>query len=196
MFNYINSRLNLKVSLAVALVATVVFASLASLTTYWMRQGMREQMETGMANEAQLIYRAIERPMIIGDDAGTRSEFASLAKQHTDARIMMTDFKGRITYATDKALEGQTISSVQPEKDISDLTTKSLKEKVDTGLQTVSQKKNWSLRVVSIPNEAACHHCHGASKAILGSLVVMQDIDPTLTQINTRSWLIAGVSVL
>ena len=68
----------------------------------------------------------------------------------------------------------------------------SLEKKTTQGQLQELQDSPYFVEVTTVANEASCHHCHGASRDILGSMVVLKDVSyhmGVLTRIQSYSLL-------
>ena len=106
----------------------------------------------------------------------TTQKFDEVGERYDDIDIHLTNFKGNITYSTsDQFLRGEIADAVKaPEL------PEILKERMKTGgmSQVITEIDGVSsyVEVKTIPNEPACHHCHGGNQPVLGALVMRQDI--------------------
>ena len=195
MFELVSRRLNLKVGLIVAGIALAVFAVQGFITAHGQREAMIELMLEGEKNSAELLRAAIEGPMVVGDDEGTRHRLAQVAKDHPDTHIYLTNFKGNVTYSTDTAAERKDLPDVVQDSRVQAAFAAGLTAASTSGFVYREGGRDLSAYLVSIPNTPACHHCHGASEPILGQMLVAQDVSPTMAGIARRTWENAGVSL-
>ncbi|MFO7597430.1 MAG: methyl-accepting chemotaxis protein, partial [Desulfocurvibacter africanus] len=196
MLDYIRHHLNVRISLLISSISIAVFICLIGMTTFLQRDGMVDQLDASVTRASELIRMAVEKPMVVGDDEGTNAEFAFLAEKYPDVRVHLTNYKGNVTYSTDKSILRKDLLSVHAAApELAEMIQTSLKEPLEQGRLLTLEGRDWFARTMSIPNEPACHHCHGASEPILGELVVMQDVSSTMSTIQANALETAAISL-
>ncbi len=195
MLDYVRHHLNVRISLLISSISLAVFLCLIGVTTYLQRDGMVEQLDASVTRASELIRMAVEKPMVVGDDEATTAEFAFLSKKYPDVRAYLTNYKGNVTYSTDQSVLRKDLLGVHADPELAEMVKTSLKTPTEQGRLLEMDGRNWFARTMSIPNEPACHHCHGASEPILGELVVMQDVTPTISTINANALETAAISL-
>ncbi|EMG38175.1 methyl-accepting chemotaxis protein [Desulfocurvibacter africanus PCS] len=195
MLDYIRHHLNVRISLLISSISIVVFICLIFVTTFLQRDGMVDQLDASVTRASELIRMAVEKPMVVGDDEGTNAEFAFLAAKYPDVRVHLTNYKGNVTYSTDKSILRKDLVTVHAAPELAEMIQTSLKEPLEQGRLLTLEGRDWFARTMSIPNEPACHHCHGASEPILGELVVMQDVSSTMSTIKANALETAAISL-
>ncbi|MFV0347487.1 MAG: methyl-accepting chemotaxis protein [Halodesulfovibrio sp.] len=184
MAGFIRNSIGAKTSLLVSFISFIIFTALVSISSYMQRTSMMSELDKAMTTTSELVQLSIEKPMVVGNDAGTRDEFRFLSEKYKDMTIYLTNFKGNITYSTDSQTERKDFDAVVQNETLSGLTARALKVNTQESAMVEYDGGTRFVRVVSIPNDRACHHCHGASQPILGQMVVMQDITPTVANID------------
>ncbi|NCC26384.1 MAG: methyl-accepting chemotaxis protein, partial [Deltaproteobacteria bacterium] len=184
MYKRIKNSLNLKLNLLVVLVAIVVFTVIIIVSGYWQKAAMVHQLEEAAIKTAELVKLSIEKPMIVGNDEGTRHEFKFLAEHYPDMRVVMTNHAGNITYSTESSNERKDFAQCCASTDVADLASRALKTMLNDGLMTELDGRKVYAHVESIANAPSCHHCHGASKPILGQMTLVQDVTPVMAAID------------
>ena len=200
-FSTRNMPLVRKCTLLIVLAAVGVFGCLTAFNTFQNRSGVLHRLESSTRLDAELLARLVEAPMKRGNDAETREVVRFMADNYKGVTLYLAGFNGEITYATDERavrapLEGQLHS---PE--VRELAVRSLREPLKVGRLVETGGAGRFVMISSVPNDKDCHHCHGASKPILGTLVVSKDVAPTIDDLRagTRNNIIlslAGMAVL
>jgi len=193
MFNSLRNHVSAKVTVLVLGISVAVFTALVCISATWQRQGMVDQMDGALTRTAELIRLAVENPMVVGDDASTKKEFAFLRDKYADITVYLTNFKGNVTYSTDEAMVRQDFTQAYTHEGIRELFGRALKAPVEAGLLSRHDGKDLFMRVMSVPNARTCHHCHGSSQAILGEIVVVQDVSPAMAAIDAHVWGFVGL---
>ncbi len=197
----VSASLNAKIALLISAVAICVFGIIAVLGAQSQRTAMVDQMETSVARTAELIRQAIEKPMVVGNDEGTKEEFAQVKERYGDVTVYLTNFKGDITYSTHGEAVRKIFNTVQTHTALQEFAAKGLAQKMEAGQIFEIGSTTYFTEIMSIPNAPACYHCHGKNQPILGEMIVMQDVSPLMAGINSqvrRSALISalGLAVL
>ncbi len=192
----IRQRLNVKISLLISAISLLVFLCLIGITTFWQRESMVEQLDASITRVSDLIRLAVEKPMTVGDDEGTKEEFAFLSGKYPDVRVYLTNYKGNVTYSTNASAMRKDLVAVHAQPELAGMVQEALSAPTEQGRLMDMDEGSWFVRVMSIPNEPSCHHCHGASEPILGELMVMQDVSPMLARIDLQTLEVALISLL
>ncbi|MDR3045103.1 MAG: hypothetical protein LBU75_12715 [Desulfovibrio sp.] len=104
--------LSLRTSLLVTVIAVSVFAVIIGTGAWRQRHAALEELEAVVSRESGMIKTAIDRPMLLGNDAGTRAEFAELASHYADTTVHLASFNGNITYSTRPEAERRDLAEV------------------------------------------------------------------------------------
>jgi methyl-accepting chemotaxis protein len=195
LFSSLSRRLSYKTTLLVSVVSLFVFAVIITVMVLLQKNIMTEQLESNLERFVQTVRISIEKPMIVGDDEGTREEFRTLEKRLPNVSVFLTDFKGRITYSTEKETEDKDLFTVFDKKPLQSMFKSSLEKELETNILTKVKDKDVSVQAISIPNRPSCHHCHGQSQKILGELVVVQDVSRSMGKMQAQFYTIAGICI-
>ncbi|MHC1790188.1 methyl-accepting chemotaxis protein [Solidesulfovibrio sp.] len=187
--------LGIKVLLLVSGLTILAFTGLFLANSHWQRQGAVDQIDRAASRSSDMLRMAIEEPMRLGKNAETKSQFAKVAAAHADIRVFLTDFKGNVTYATDTAAVRQDLERTAPDPAVAALVTKALAGDFHGGAILPWAGRPAFVAVNSVKNEPDCHHCHGASKPILGAMVVVQDISHEMNRLAADQYKAAGLSL-
>uniref|UniRef100_I2Q4B8 PAS domain S-box n=1 Tax=Desulfovibrio sp. U5L TaxID=596152 RepID=I2Q4B8_9BACT len=191
----ISRSLGLKVLLLVSGLTILAFAGLFLANAHWQRQGAVDQIGHTARRVSDMLRMAIEEPMRLGKNAETAAQFGKLGKAHKDIKVYLTDFKGNVTYATDDTALRRDLGDITRDAGIADLVRKSLAADFHGGDILPWAGGQAFVAVNSVANEPDCHHCHGASKPILGAMVVVQDIAPELSRLASDQYKSAALSL-
>ncbi len=174
--NLLRNSLGAKVLVLVTILTASVFAVLLLVNSYWQRTDTMYQIDTMGARVSDLLQMAIEEPMIIGDDEGTRDQFTKVENLYADIDVFLTDFRGNITYATQPATVRKNMTSVHGQEVIREVLREGVSKVTDRAVLLDTPEGPYYVRLRSIPNEPSCYHCHGRSQPILGAMLVFQDV--------------------
>jgi methyl-accepting chemotaxis protein len=163
--------------LGITSVVLVVFFGILFWTTFLMqRSSTLHEVEVNAERTAEMLSMAIREPMSIGDNEGTTQKFMDVGTRYKDIDIHLTNFKGNITYSTAEQFLRQDILASIKNPELTRMVEERLRQ--DGLSQTITELDGVPsyLEVKSIPNEPSCHHCHGGNQAMLGVLIMRQDI--------------------
>ncbi len=194
--NRLKTSLNAKISLLVAGLSFLGFAAVVSIAISLQYSSMFQQLGDGLNRSTQLVLHAIERPMVVGDDEGTRSEIENVSRQFPDIRLFLTDFKGNVTYSSDPRAVRKDFKGYYPKPQVADFALKALEQPMAETKLTQVDDKALFVCSISIKNAPSCYHCHGSSKPILGTLVFVQDVTKQQGVIYNQVAEIIAVSII
>ncbi|PTN37719.1 MULTISPECIES: methyl-accepting chemotaxis protein [Desulfonatronum] len=174
--NILRNSLGAKILILVTILTASVFVVLLLVNSYWQRTDTMYQIDAMGSRVSDLLQMAIEEPMIIGDDEGTRDQFTKVENLYADIDVFLTDFRGNITYATQPAAVRKDMTSVHGQEVIREVLREGLSKVTDRAVLLDTAEGPYYVRLRSIPNEPGCYHCHGRSQPILGAMLVFQDV--------------------
>ena len=149
------------------------------------KQSMLRNIAANGAQVSKLLRLAIEKPMLIGDDATTTSEFASIAKEFSSAYISIASFNETVTYATKPTDLRKSINTLYDERMVA-LYKRALQGQTPEGQVLITAGQAHYLQVTPILNELACHHCHGTTHKVLGAMAVRQDVSAQMDDFTSN----------
>ena len=185
LFSTRNMPLVRKCALLVVITAVVVFGCLIVFNSIQSRNATLSSLESSTRLDAELLARLVEAPMKRGNDAETREVVRLLADNYKNVSVYLAGFNGEITYATDASAVRAPLRERLRTPEARQLAADSLRAPLKVGRLVEADGFSRFLMVSSIPNGKDCHHCHGASKAILGTLVVSKDVTPTINDLKS-----------
>jgi methyl-accepting chemotaxis protein len=194
MFGFIKKRLNLEILFLTGVISLVIFSILIIFIAHKHKSALIKQISLSCSQKAELIKLTIEKPMLTGDDKGTKKEFSILAQKDKTTSIYLTNYKGNITYSTKSDEARKNFDSLYPQKDIMNLVSSGLNEIQHAQLITRIKNKDLFIKTISIKNGQACYHCHASSRPVLGEMIVMQDISETISEVYKQLYEIIAIS--
>ncbi|NCD24954.1 MAG: methyl-accepting chemotaxis protein [Deltaproteobacteria bacterium] len=183
----------LGITFVVLLAYFIVFFSLSFI---WERRATLDEVRVTAQRTAEMLGMAIREPMEIGDNAGTARKFEEMGAHYQDIDMHLTNFRGNVTYSTNTDMvRTQLVDQIQS-PELAGMVDERLRQ---NGLsQAIADIGGvpYFVEVKSIANEATCHHCHGSSQAVLGALIMRQDISRQMANLTNRQFWSAGISLL
>ena len=183
-FSTRNMPLIHKCALLIVLTSVGVFGCLTAFNTIQNRNIALSRLEYSTRLDSELLARLVEAPMKRGNDAETRDVVRFMADNYKNVAIYLAGFNGKITYATDQSAVRAPLAGQFHSPETRELAARSLREPLTVGRLVDTGKTSHFVMISSVPNAKDCHHCHGASKPILGTLVVSKDVTPTLAELR------------
>lgn len=177
--------LGLKILGLITLVTCLVFFVLFAANYYWKQKITIHHIDRLGVRISELLSMAIDGPMRRGDNAGTHEQFRIASELYADMHIYLTDFRGNITYATEPEALRQDLLSLYDHHELRNMLQQSLQDDVNAGRLLEIKDNPYYLRVRSIANSPDCHHCHGSSQPILGTLFEFQNLKHDFAQLRT-----------
>jgi len=191
---FIKTSLGNKVLVLTSLLTATVFIGLFLANSFWQRTTMMEEIERNAYKTSDMLQLAIREPMAKGDNRATTEKFATVSKKYPDVEIYLTNFKGNITYSTNKGDIRSDIDSKISGEGINALINRSLKNPLKDGILSEIGDREVFVEVETIKNEKTCHHCHGRRQPVLGTLVMVQDVSPQFAAFHVSQLKGAGLS--
>ncbi len=195
----IRRSLRMKVAVLVTGISLLVFIGLFFINSSAQEKHNMEQLQSFSVRLMALLQMAVNEPMAVGDNKGTVAQFNKLGQNFAHIKVHLTNYKGNITYSTDPAMVRKdllaTFRSSDSSGTLSPMVEESLSAPVRRGSMVTLDGTPYYAQVLSIRNEASCHHCHGRKHTILGSMVLMQDIDKEMSGLRASQRSSALVSL-
>jgi methyl-accepting chemotaxis protein len=163
---------------------------------FWERAATLHEVALTAERTAEMLNMAISEPMAVGDNAGTTRKFEEMGRNYDDIDIHLTNFKGNITYSTHTDLLRAQLTERIQSPELAGMLDERLGQDGMSQAITEIGGVPFFVEVKSIVNEPTCHHCHGSKQAVLGALVMRQDISRQMDELQTMQFKSAGISVL
>jgi methyl-accepting chemotaxis protein len=136
-------------------------------------------------------YSAIKYPMSIGDSKTVEAQLKDIKDHMEDVEVYISDFQENLTYASEEDRIHTSIMHQLWEEG----TQKALADAMSTGqspkesFTELRDDKAFLVTILPLLNESTCHHCHGASRRVLGAMVVkhpVKEVYATLASARNR----------
>lgn len=182
----IRTSLSAKIILLLSLLVSTVIAILVTITVMAQRESMVEQLKQGLIRTSELLTLAIKKPMVVGDDVGTSQQVTDFGQLFPDTHIYITDFDGNITYTTREKSLRSDLDSTEVSPAVVELVQQTLTSGDAGHVSTEFAGRRLFARTSGIRNDTTCHHCHGSSEPVLGSMVVIKDVENEMQVIDDQ----------
>jgi len=193
--NNIHPSLQVKVVVAVAALVLAVLASIITVNIAYQQRQMREDFQSSTNVLANTVYNSILYPMAIGDSETIKQQMAEIEKDGDSTRVHVFGFDKLVTYTSeskkiDKDLSAE-INSPQLAKALNELLATG--KVPGTGFDEEKDGIHYLSLLRPLLNEKRCHHCHGASRPVLGGVLISQKSESmfqALDSIRTKNILV------
>ncbi|MCF6289632.1 MAG: response regulator [Desulfobacterales bacterium] len=198
---FISKRLSVKILLALTVGVAIVMGVIICLGVTSQRRQIRERMTTSAQELQFLAYAGIKHPMSVGDSASVEKQLLDVKEHLHDAEIVICDFNQRIVFATHAERINATVSGFIHNPAAITALGVLLEGGASPGEKYFEEKvggKRFLVTIHSMPNEKECHHCHGASRKVLGGMIIRQSTDETyavIAALRNRTILVSVLGI-
>ncbi|MGE4291442.1 MAG: methyl-accepting chemotaxis protein [Desulfovibrio sp.] len=188
--------LGIKVMFLTTGLILAAFIGLFVYNSFWEYDMIVNDVHQSAAKTSDLLRLAVEKPMSMGDDAGTMAQFNALGGRYNDIRVHMFDYQGDIAYSTQPETALRSIYQVEDHDGLAALVRKSLQDDIAEGKLIEMNGERLFVQINTIKNAPECYHCHGRSREILGGMVVAQHVDDQFSNLRNNQIKAAGISLV
>ena len=143
-------------------------------------------------------YSAMKFPMSIGDEKTVEEQLKDIKKHMSGVQVYITDFNEEIIYASEEGSIHSNMKNNLHHSESRDALAEALLtgKAPETSFQDRVGDEPFLITIKPILNESSCHHCHGAARRVLGSMVVRQSLKNMIAEIsNNRNKLIIEFTI-
>jgi methyl-accepting chemotaxis protein len=136
---------------------------------------------------AGVVKNAIFDALSTGDNDIVRSQFFRLDQKLPGVSIYVYDFRGIVSFSTDRSIVGAPIEKVVGNDEAIATISKMLSDgQTPNSIGKIGKNNTlYSVKHLPIPNEQSCYHCHGQSQKILGGITVTSDLSSSMNAMNS-----------
>ena len=139
------------------------------------------------------VYSAIRFPMSVGDEKTVKEQMKDVKERMGGVQVYIADFHQNISYASEKERVDRNMEKYLHGNESRNALVQALATGKAPGISfsETEDKAPFLVTIKPILNESACYHCHGASRKVLGVMVIKQPVKNVFDAINhTRNRLI------
>jgi len=197
MFGFIKMRLGYKIMAAMVITIAVISICEITFRIYFGTKDRLELMTMAARELASSTYAGIKYPMSIGDSEAIKRQLSDIRAKATEVEVFITDFDQEIIYSTHEDKVKTRVADSIHNKD----TKRALIEVLGTGsdpnrsFDDEISGVRYHVMMFPILNQKDCHHCHGSSRHVLGSMIVRvsaEQIYKTVAAQRNRTLLLLG----
>ncbi|MDW7773604.1 MAG: response regulator [Desulfobulbaceae bacterium] len=195
----VRKHLNLKILLVLTVAVALVMAAVITLSVRNQRDQIKARMTEYGHELKSLAYAGIKNPMSVGDSETVEKQLLDMRNQLHGTEIVICDFNLQIVFATNADRVNTPVSQFLHNPGAVDALARLL-ETGDPAFEMPFEEevegKKYLVTIHSILNEKECHHCHGESRKVLGSLLTRHSTDGFYVTISTLRNRTIAVSVI
>ncbi len=143
-------------------------------------------------------YSAIKYPMSIGDSTTVEEQLKDIKNHMEGVEVYISDFQDNLTYASEENRIDTKVMTYLWEEE----TQKALSNVMNTGQSPEKSFREFRgdeafmVTILPLLNESACHHCHGASRKVLGAMVVKHPVKEVYSALASARNRLVGFSLV
>ncbi len=180
MFKFLKSRLANKILAALVATLLLIMGTEIAVRIYFGTQDRMDLINTSARELATATYAGIKRPMAVGDAEAIKAELADIEETAKDVDVFICNFDQDVIYSTQQdKLKTKMAQAIHNKAALSNLT-----EMLQTGVARQSRFEDrvsgtrYFVHFYPILNQEDCHHCHGSSRKVLGSMAIRMSAEP------------------
>jgi len=174
MTGFLKKRLANKIMVAIVITIVLIMVTEIIVRIYFGTRDRIELMHMLARDMASSTYAGIKHPMGVGDAEGIKRELSDIREMAKDIEVFICNFDQEIIYSTHKDKVKTRIADSIHNK----AALQTLNEILKTGIEPQSafeDEVSGDRCLVSfypILNQKECHHCHGSSRKVIGSMAI------------------------
>ena len=178
--------LKLKVISAVTGLVLVVLVSIIFSNIYYQQQYLRAQFQTSTSALAEAVYNGILYPMAIGDSDTIRQQMAEFGLNSQRLKILVFGFDKLVTYSSEANSTNVELGKLTDSAPLAAAADTMLLNGTVTDATFEEKIGDQHFATVLRPllNDNRCHHCHGATRKVLGGMMVRQNSEAMFASLN------------
>ncbi len=171
--------LQVKIVGALAVMFFVVLVSIITINGRDQRLYITAEVHHSAQGLADSVYNSMIYPMSVGDGNTIRQQMEEFKKSMAFAEVHVFGFDKFCAYSSEKQKVGTDLTKEIRSAALAAEIDQLLRDGKSSGRghEEVIAGKHYLTIVRPMVNDNRCHHCHGASKAVLGGVIVRQNID-------------------
>lgn len=177
--------LQLKIVGALAVMFFVVLVSIIFINGRDQRIYITTEVHHSAQGLADSVYNSMVYPMSVGDDKTVRQQMEEFKKSLKFAEVYVFGFDKLCAYSSEKEKVGTDLTKEIKSGALAAELDQLLRDGKSTGRgheESVAGKQYLTI-LRPMVNDGRCHHCHGASRPVLGGVMVRQNIDGMISNL-------------
>jgi methyl-accepting chemotaxis protein len=193
-------KTGLRVKILIATIAVV-----GGFTGVFVYQALSFHTESALSQVAESsqhllenTYSAIKYPMSIGDSKTVEAQLQDIKNHMEGIEVYISDFQERLTYASEENRIHTRVTDYLWEEETREALVDAMKTGQSPKESFTEFRDDEAFLVTILPllNESGCRHCHGASRKVLGAMVVKQPVKEVYASLAAATKTLIGFSVV
>jgi signal transduction histidine kinase/DNA-binding response OmpR family regulator len=195
MFSFVRKSVANKILIAMVTTILLIMGAEVVVRIYFGTRDRVELIHMAAKELASATYAGIKHPMAVGDAQAIMEQMKDIRRTAEDIELFICDFEQEVVYTTHAEKIGTRLSNTIQNREA----LKTLDRILVTGEPPESQFEDEAhgrkrfVYFYPILNEQECHHCHGASRKVLGTMAIRMDVErayQTVTDQRNRTILL------
>jgi signal transduction histidine kinase/DNA-binding response OmpR family regulator len=174
MIGFLKKRLANKILVAIVIPIVLIMGAEIIVRIYFGTRDRMELMNVLARDVASSTYAGIKHPMGVGDAEGIKRELLDIRETAKDIEVFICNFDQEIIYSThEEKVKTRIADSIHNKAAL-----QTLNEILKTGIEPESPFEDevlgerYLVHFYPILNQKGCHHCHGSSRKVIGSMAI------------------------
>ena len=174
MIGFLEKRLANKIMVAIVTTIVLIMGTEIIVRIYFGTRDRMEMMNVLARDMASSAYAGIKHPMEVGDAEGIKRELLDIGETAKDIEVFICNFDQEIIYSShEEKVKTRIADSIHNKAAL-----QTLNEILKTGIEPQSafedevSGERYLVHFYPILNQKGCHHCHGSSRKVIGSMAV------------------------
>ena len=174
MIGFLKKRLANKILVAIVIPIVLIMGAEIIVRIYFGTRDRMELMNVLARDVASSTYAGIKHPMGVGDAEGIKRELLDIRETAKDIEVFICNFDQEIIYSThEEKVKTKIADSIHNKAAV-----QTLNEILKTGIEPESPFEDevlgerYLVHFYPILNQKGCHHCHGSSRKVIGSMAI------------------------
>ena len=179
------ASLQVKIVGALAVMFFFVLVSIIYINSRDQRLYITAEVHHSAQGLADSVYNSMVYPMSVGDGKTIRQQMEEFKKSLKFAEVYVFGFDKLCTYSSEKEKVGTDLTKEIKSEGLAAELDQLLRDGKSSGQgheESIAGKQYLTI-LRPMVNDNRCHHCHGASRPVLGGVMVRQNIDNMISNL-------------
>ncbi|NLI82888.1 MAG: response regulator [Deltaproteobacteria bacterium] len=179
MFRFIKKSLANKILVAMATSILLIMGTEVLVRIYFGTRDRVELISVAAKELASSTYAGIKHPMAMGDAQAIMEQMKDIRHTAEDIEVFICDFEQEVIYSTHEEKLRTRLSDIIRNRNALNALEEILvsgKPSQSRFVDDTSGRKHF-VYFFPILNQPDCHHCHGASREVLGTMAIRMNIE-------------------
>jgi methyl-accepting chemotaxis protein len=178
--------LRAKIVGAIGVMFLVVLSSIVAINYRDQRLYITAEVHHSAQGLADSVYNSMVYPMAVGDGKTVRQQMEEFKKSMKFAEVYVFGFDKLCAYSSEKEKVGTDLTKEIKSGGLTAELNQLLRDGKSSGRghEEAIAGRHYLTILRPMVNESRCHHCHGASQAVLGGVMVRQNIDDMISNVH------------